>query len=236
MSRGTALVTVIAVVVLLLGVLGVVGLFGGLVGLGVAAENGSIPSAEAVEGSELPPEVVQQLIDAGVIRPDERVVFIYAEGLLDWLEAGSLFTEARAIRYWTEDDQVAFEWVDFAQVRDVELIPCEGFGCNSEIALYTRDGGVFWLYVDPMNDGDKRFKAYLEGRIDTWRRLNAPSEPGEATDAVVDDAAPGSGLAVGEVIEVVIPTGADDAVEGLLDTGLFGPVDLDAPAERTAFP
>jgi len=137
-------------------------LFIGFAVLGMVLNLGYFPDSAAVRGSDLPSHVVEKLVDADIIEPDEQVLYYYCAALFDYLEDGNLFTDKRVISYWEEGEQLQVEAAPYSEIADIDVEQASGWLDDALITIEREDGSQFVMYVSGEKGGDRKFQKELE--------------------------------------------------------------------------
>ncbi len=131
---------------------------GGLVTLGVLAENHVIPDTVACPGSELRQPDVDWLREVGYLPRGESIVYFYSNGFLSIEEEGNFFTESRVVSYFQDYyGRRVHEYAELSEVADVDARFEGGFLANSVITITRDDGSQFELLVSNDQAGDRIF-------------------------------------------------------------------------------
>lgn len=158
------------------GVLALALLLGGLYALSVSF---LLPPVALVEGGDVPESYRQILADAGIVRADESLVYLYCEGLAV-LDGGAALTAERVVSWkWqaTPDVDDAFlDSMDLVDVVDVEWSERGGTFSDSVVAVESTDR-VLVMMLPAFEQGDERFVAGLRVLAATMKSAGASPLP-----------------------------------------------------------
>ena len=138
-----------------------------LIGLGGLIEAGVIPDSAAVPGDQLTDHQLNSLRDAGLVRPEEEILYFYSDGFFSILDDGNFFTNERVVSYAREDDSLLYESARFSEITDLGVEFADGFLENTNIVVTTADGREFLLWVSNESGRDSVFVRML---TDSWQK------------------------------------------------------------------
>ena len=122
------------------------------------------PPTRALEGAEIPESYQATLLEAGILQPDERMVFFYSMGLFSILEDGNLLTDRRVVSYETLEGELLVASAPYEEVEEVDARFSESVFEDTLISVSTLHGEQFVLIVSAEDGGDRRFVAELRRR------------------------------------------------------------------------
>ena len=123
------------------------------------------PPTRALRHSEVPSSYQVVLIEAGVLKPDERIQFFYSAGLFSILEDGNLLSETRVISYETVDGDLYVASSPYREIQEFDVAYSDSFLDDTVIRISTVSGDEFYLIVSTEDGRDKEFAAELERRL-----------------------------------------------------------------------
>lgn len=135
--------------------------------IGLLVENKLLPDTTIVPGSELPESTRQQFVENGIIEPESKIVFVYGDGFLSFLESGTMLTERELIIYFHDDDnQLLIYQLPLDEIVEVTRVQ-EGNGFQDAFYKAVADDPEKWIQFNlPVEaDGDTRFISELQRRI-----------------------------------------------------------------------
>lgn len=160
-ARGSFWRRPIGIVVAILLALGSLGMIA-LVGIGIGGMTGHLPSTKALQGTRLPDRVARILTGAGILEPDEQILWFYSAGVLDYLEDGNLLTDRRAVSYFRESGEIEVSAARYEDIADVTVAWSDSWLVDTVITVKCADESEFSLVVSRESGGDRKFHAELE--------------------------------------------------------------------------
>lgn len=126
-----------------------------------------IPSTQVVSGSTMWARDVEFLRSAGLLEPDEEVVYFYSQDLFDIKNDGNMLTDRKVVSYWKDAESAEFlaEVAVYQDIQDVETTYSESFMEDTVITVHRFDGSSFILVVSAEDGRDKLFVDELESRV-----------------------------------------------------------------------
>ena len=133
------------------------------------------PDIVAKPVGKIPARQIRQLVQMGVVRPDEKVLFFYSSATFSIRGDGNLFTDQRVISYQQSDGQLESYDAKYEDIASIKFEPGGSNWLDSTIVITLDDGSWFVLYVSTEANGDKLF---YEKLTELWNRRTAkqPSE------------------------------------------------------------
>ncbi len=146
--------------------LGCLVVFGGgllfvVIVMAICIELGFVPDIGPRAAGEIHPRVLDQLVEADLVKPDETVLYFYSYDAFSVLRDGSLFTDQRVISYQTVDGDRTVHDATWNEIRFIDFHPAPTLIDDSIITISRTDGSWFTLYVGTEADGDKAFHEQL---------------------------------------------------------------------------
>lgn len=179
-DQGLSLPAKLAIGCVAVGGLGTMALVMLLLALGLGIELGQVPDTAALPAGKIPPRIVENLREMGVVAPDEAVLYFYSAGFLSVEEDGNLFTDRRVISYQQEEGgELELHSATWDEVEDLEFSNSDSWLEDSAITVYTTDGDWFLLLVGAESQRDDDFFKKLERQ---WRTKRTDPALPEATE------------------------------------------------------
>jgi len=131
------------------------------------AFEGVVP-LDLVEGHELTDRQRQQLLDHGLVDPDETIVVFYSAGVFSILEDGNIITETRVISYFEDEDAedgIELHWAEYDEILEVSIVDQGDTWSDSLISADLADDEFleFWCPVE--HGQDTRFVTEIRSRM-----------------------------------------------------------------------
>ena len=136
-----------------------------------------VPS-QALLGSEIPSAYQATLVEEGILRPEETILFFYSGGLFSILEDGNLLTDERVISYNGTEEDFWMASAPYGEIQDFEIEYSESVLSDTILTIYPQDNEEFVLYVSSEGGRDREFVAFLQSRLDKNEKTNSPVETG----------------------------------------------------------
>lgn len=146
-----------------------------LIGIGLLVESGAVVPTSVVEGSELSQSHSTQLVDEGIISPDEKILLFYSTGLTSILDEGNLLTDKRIISYERFGEKLSVYAANYDDVSDVSVIEQGDYFNDTIVEILTNDDEEFLLVLSTDEEGDKKFINEIKSRIRP--RSGEPAQP-----------------------------------------------------------
>ena len=134
-------------------------LAGGLLMLGMAAQNGWLAPIDPVKGEDLPDTSRQKIAKIVELRPDEEILYFYSSGFTIE-EDGNLFTNQRVISYQSDEATYVYE-ADYEEIEDIQMVAATDWLDFETIEITVEDGDYFNLYIDTTEASGKEFPKEL---------------------------------------------------------------------------
>ena len=135
------------------------------------AESGAFVSPEVTAGDKLSKSDLQLLLDEGIIRPDETVLYFYSTGLTSISDDGNLLTDKRVVSYERIEGVLEVYAAKYEDVAEIIVVEEGNFIDDTIVEINTTDDDVFLLFLSPLEEGDQTFINELRSRI--------PSKPAQ---------------------------------------------------------
>ena len=135
--------------------------------LGLLAESDMVPPTTTISGAEIPDHFRVQLVETGVLMPDESIEYFYSSGVLSVLEEGNVLTDRRVLVYWrNEEDGIDQYDMYFDEIAEVRVLH-NGQGLELSEFQVTGHDPELWLILQlaPDGAGDKRFLRALRRKV-----------------------------------------------------------------------
>lgn len=139
----------------------------------ISLQKGYIPATGALPLGKIPPRQIAQLVDMGVIEPEEEVHYFYSAGMFSIREDGNLFADRRVISYQELDGQLDVYEANYNDIASIQFTPSSSTFEDSTITINLTNGDWFILYVSPESNGDDTFYERIHER---WqKRVKVPT-------------------------------------------------------------
>lgn len=138
-----------------------------VISLALFSTFGVIPSTRVLSGAEVPDAEISLLQQEGVLTPDDRVDFFYAQGLTSVLESGNILTRSEVILYYTDEQgQINVFAIPLEEVVAVDLEEA-GTSISDSVYRVRTASPDRWikLFLSIEQKGDEKFVAELRNRI-----------------------------------------------------------------------
>lgn len=119
---------------------------------------------EVVDQEQMYEDNYRVLLSNGIVREDEIIIMLHANGFSSVLDQGSILTNQRVIQYQEFDDEPFVYDVPYSAIADVTLEVQGDFWTDAEILVTTKDDDELWMYVSTWHSGDQRFLNELMAR------------------------------------------------------------------------
>tara|TARA_R110002124_G_scaffold81314_2_gene214463 strand:+ start:5297 stop:6211 length:915 start_codon:yes stop_codon:yes gene_type:complete len=136
-----------------------------LFGLGMLAESGAFVSPEVTAGDKLSKSDLQLLLDEGIIRPDETVLYFYSTGLTSISDDGNLLTDKRVVSYERIEGVLEVYAANYEDVTEIIVVEEGNFIDDTIVEINTTDDDVFLLFLSALEEGDQTFINELRSRV-----------------------------------------------------------------------
>ncbi len=123
------------------------------------------PGTMVLRADEVPDSYRTTLVDAGVIEPDERMLFFYSAALLSVLGDGNLLTDRRVVSYSTWQGELSVSSAPYAEIADFETDYSESILEDTIVTVTTRSGDAFFLLLSSEQERDHEFTARLRALV-----------------------------------------------------------------------
>tara|TARA_R110001592_G_scaffold336140_3_gene621419 strand:- start:14487 stop:14918 length:432 start_codon:yes stop_codon:yes gene_type:complete len=129
------------------------------------AESGAFVSPEVTAGDKLSKSDLQLLLDEGIIRPDETVLYFYSTGLTSISDDGNLLTDQRVVSYERIEGVLEVYAAKYEDVAEIIVVEEGNFIDDKIVEINTTDDDVFLLFLSPLEEGDQTFINELRNRV-----------------------------------------------------------------------
>ncbi|WP_417384036.1 hypothetical protein [Gimesia sp.] len=136
-----------------------------LFGLGLIAESGALVNSAVITGDQLSESDLQLLLDEGIIRPDETVLYFYSAGITSISDDGNLLTDKRVVSYERIEGVLEVYAAKYEDVAEVIIVEEGNFIDDTIVEINTTDDDVFLLLLSPLEEGDQTFINELRSRV-----------------------------------------------------------------------
>lgn len=123
------------------------------------------PPTRALRESEIPSSYTVTLAEAGVLEPEERMLFFYSGGLFSILEDGNILTENRVVSYETFEGEIYLSSSTYTDIRDFDVAYSESFLEDTVLTISTVNDEQFILIISAEDDRDHEFVSKLKARL-----------------------------------------------------------------------
>lgn len=79
-------------------------------------------SSKVIRGSEVTEEQYQWLSEKSYLLADEKLLFLYSDGLFSLSEGGTMLTDKYVGTWWTEDGELKEYWIRIGEVCNIETL------------------------------------------------------------------------------------------------------------------
>ncbi|QDT89075.1 hypothetical protein [Gimesia algae] len=136
-----------------------------LFGLGILAESGAFVDSAVITGDKLSKSDLQLLLDEGIIRPDETVLYFYSAGITSISDDGNLLTDQRVVSYERIEGVLEVYAAKYEDVAEVIIVEEGNFIDDTIVEINTTDDDAFLLFLSPLEEGDQTFINELRNRV-----------------------------------------------------------------------
>lgn len=129
----------------------------------VASSAGLIPSTQVVAGPMMSRSGLAFLEGAGIVEPDEEILYFYADGFISFAADGNILTDRRVISYWTNPgtSELLIESARLSEIAEVQVFAGD-FLTNTVVNVIRQDGTEFQIVLSTEAGGDQLFISRLE--------------------------------------------------------------------------
>lgn len=148
------------------GILGTILLL--LAGFGLLTSTALIPSTKVLAGNSIPQGEVEALVSAGIVRPNEEIVYFYSDDLFSVSRSGSVLTRTHVVAYWTNDEsELERAELPLEEISDVEKVLEGSYFEDSVYQVYGKTRNEWMqLWLSTEGGGDERFISAIKERVD----------------------------------------------------------------------
>ena len=130
---------------------------------------GMVPDTYITEGSKLSNYVKAELIDHGILREDDKIIYIFSTDFISYINEGQIITEKSVISYIKNEEDLINIWrMDFDEIDRVEQIQKGDFFNYSIFYIYGNRKSEYEyieVYLPHEKDGDKIFINYIKNHL-----------------------------------------------------------------------
>lgn len=134
-------------------------LFLALIGYGLLTETAIFPSTQVLTGDSMPRGEIEELLAAGIVQPDERILYFYSDHMYSVSKSGSVLTNSYVITYYTTDEgELEIFELPLKEVTKIERLREGSFLEDSQYQIFgeTRNQWLrLWLPQEA--EGDIKF-------------------------------------------------------------------------------
>lgn len=131
----------------------------------VAIAFGTIPDAKVVRGSALNPDTKIDLINNGILRAEEEVLYFYTTEMFSFTNEGQLLTNNEVISYLKNEEGIIEVWrMGLDEIDRVEQVQLGDQLQDSVYKIYGNSNAEFeWIeiWLSAEEDGDEKFIDHL---------------------------------------------------------------------------
>ena len=131
----------------------------------VAIAFGTIPDAKVVRGSALNPDTKIDLINNGILRAEEEVLYFYTTEMFSFTDEGQLLTNNEVISYLKNEEGIIEVWrMGLGEIDRVEQVQLGDQLQDSVYKIYGNSNAEFeWIeiWLSAEEDGDEKFIDHL---------------------------------------------------------------------------
>lgn len=144
-----------------------VGILAIVLAVAIGIETGRLPDSAAKPIGKIHPRQLKQLVQMGVIEPDENVLYFYSGAMFSIRGDGNLFTGQRVISYQENEGQLEINDATYSDIASLDYEPSDSWMDDSTIIVTLDDESWFVLYVSRESNSDKTF---FEKLTETWKK------------------------------------------------------------------
>lgn len=122
------------------------------------------PDSAVTVGGELPEFVPDLLLDNGILRPEEQILFLYSAAFADYLVDGNLLTDQRVISYERVDGELRVYSANFDEVLSIDPLFSAKKLEDTRLSIETATGS-FPLLLSTEGGLDQEFIRELRRRV-----------------------------------------------------------------------
>lgn len=132
------------------------------------------PPSQVISGDKLAHKYKEELVDVGILSPDERVELFYSENIFSAIDDGSVMTDTRVISYQTIDNIRKIYQVNYEDIYRVAMEIKGDFITDSSIIVYPFEEDGFRLFLSVEDDGDEEFFTLLTKKANLQEIMPEP--------------------------------------------------------------
>lgn len=127
------------------------------------------PPSYILNETEIPDKYKEELTEAGLIEPGERMLFFYSSGLWSILDEGNIATDKRLVSYETIDNEIYYGAAAYNEIHDIDVAYSNDLWGDTIVTVKTLDNEEFLLVVSNEKGRDKSL-------VSTIRELMVPPQ------------------------------------------------------------